>query len=182
MIYQTIGEIYEGNARIRAKLKETVENLTDEQLNFRVDENWWTIREVVEHISIVEGGVAKICGGLLQKSAEENVANDGSANISMEFLQKAGAAANRRETKLQAPDRVKPSGTLTIQESFAKMKENGEIFNQIRAGLETVSTQNAKFPHPYFGDMTAVEWLVLTGGHETRHTAQIERLLGKIRQ
>ncbi len=177
MGYQTIDEVYEGNAKVRAKLEQTVENLTDEQLNFRVDENWWTIREVVEHIAIVESGVAKICGGLLQKSVEENIANDGSANISLEFLQKAAAAANRRETKLQAPDRVKPSGTLTIAESFAKMKENGEILNQIRTGLETVNTQNAKFPHPYFGDMSATEWLFLVGGHDGRHLDQIEEIL-----
>ena len=178
MNYQTIAGIYESNAKVRAKLNETLENLTDEQLNFRVDENWWTIREIVEHISIVEGGIAIICSRLLEKSAEENLPNDGSANISEEFLKTSGSA-DRRTTKLQAPDRVKPSGTLTIEESFAKLNANSEIFNKIRVGLETVNTQKAKFPHPYFGDMTATEWLLLVGGHERRHIDQIEEILGK---
>lgn len=179
MSFQTIAEIYEGNGKVRAKLNQTLENLTDEQLNFRVDENWWTIREIVEHIAIVEGGIAMICSRLLEKSSEDNLANDGSANISLEFLTKARAAANRRETKLQAPDRVKPSGTLTIEESIAKLKANDEIFNQIRTGLETINTTNAKFPHPYFGDMSAAEWLFLVGGHERRHLDQIEEILEK---
>jgi len=180
MGYQTIAEIYEGNAKIRTKLKQTVENLTDEQLNFRMDENAWTPREIVEHISIVEGGIAGICARLLQKSAEENLPNDGSANISVEFLEKSSSAGDRRTAKLQAPDRVKPSGTLSIEESFAKLKENSEMLKQIRTGLETVNTQKAKFPHPHFGDMTATEWLLLIGGHERRHIDQIEEILTTI--
>lgn len=177
MSYQTIAEIYDGNAKVRAKLKQTIENLTDEQLNFRMSEDSWTPREIVEHISIVEGGIAGICARLLQKSVEENLPNDGSANISAEFLTKSGSAADRRTTKLQAPDRVKPGGTLSIEESFAKLQENSEKLDQIRTGLETVNTQNAKFPHPHFGDMTATEWLLLIGGHERRHIDQIEEIL-----
>ena len=38
-----------------------------------------------------------------------------------------------------------------------------------------------KFPHPFFGELSATEWLVLLGGHEARHTAQIERILSGIR-
>ncbi|NNE65356.1 MAG: hypothetical protein HKN33_02220 [Pyrinomonadaceae bacterium] len=33
------------------------------------------------------------------------------------------------------------------------------------------------FPHPAFGKLTAIDWLVLIGGHENRHTSQIERIL-----
>ena len=179
MSYQTIAEIYDGNAKIRARLKQTIENLTDEQLNFRTDETTWTIREIVEHIAIVEGGIAKICAKLLHESGEENLPNDGNANISADFLAKT-ATSDRRTTKLSAPDRVKPSGARTIEESFAKMIENGEILNQLQAGLETINTQKAKFPHPYFGDMTATEWLLLVGGHERRHIDQIEEILEKV--
>jgi hypothetical protein len=37
-----------------------------------------------------------------------------------------------------------------------------------------------KFPHPYFGPLSAVEWLVLLGGHEARHLQQIKNIAGKI--
>ena len=177
MNYQTIGEIYEANAKIREKLKATIANLSEEQINSRLNENGWTIREIVEHISIVEGGMATICSRLLQKSAEENLANDGKANISAEFLEKATLIANRRERKAQAPERVIPTGTLSIAESLAKMDENAKIFEQIRTGLETTDTQKPKFPHPFFGDLSATEWLALVGGHEFRHIDQIEEIL-----
>lgn len=177
MNYQTTGEIYEANAKIREKLKATIANLSEEQIESRLNENGWTIREIVEHISIVEGGMATICSRLLQKSAEENIANDGKANISAEFLEKAKLIANRRERKAQAPERVLPTGTPSIAESLAKMDENAVILEKIRAGLENTNTQKHKFPHPFFGDLSATEWLALIGGHEFRHIDQIEEIL-----
>jgi hypothetical protein len=177
MNYQTIGEIYEANAKIRAKLKAVIENLSEEQTNLRLAENGWTIREIVEHISIVESGIATICSKLLQKSVEEKTANDGKANISAEFTEKAKQIANRRERKLQAPERVLPGGALSIAESLSRMDETFKIFEQIRAGLETIDTQKFKFPHPYLGDLSATEWLSLAGGHEYRHIDQIEEIL-----
>lgn len=177
MNYQTIGEIYEANAKIRAKLKSVIENLTDEQTNLRLDENGWTIREIVEHITIVENGMATICSRLLQKSAEENLANDGKANISAEFLEKAKLIANRRERKAQAPERVLPSGTLSVAESLAKMEETSKLLQQVKEELEAIDTQKHKFPHPFFGDLSATEWFALVGGHEFRHIDQIEEIL-----
>src|SRR5690348_3322268 len=134
MKYQTIAEIYDGNAKVREKLKATLADLTDEQLNFRAEENNWTIQEIVEHISIVEGGVAILCSRLLQKAAEENLSNNGTANITADFLAKAGQSADRRIHKLKAPERVLPSGKLSISDSFAKLAENFEVLNGLRQG------------------------------------------------
>jgi hypothetical protein len=177
MNYQTIGEIYEANAKIREKLKATIANLSEAQLESRLDENGWTIREIIEHISIVENGMAKICAKLLRESVEENLSNDGKANISPEFLERAKLITDRRNRKVQAPERVMPSGGLSVAESLAKMDENAGILQQIRAGLELTDTQKHKFPHPFFGDLSATEWLVLVGGHEYRHIDQIEEIL-----
>jgi uncharacterized damage-inducible protein DinB len=178
MIYQTIAEIYRGNDKVREKLKTTINDLTEEQLEFRLDENTWTIREIVEHISIVEGNIATLCSRLLQKAAENNLSNDGTAHISAEFLAKAGAA-DRRVQKLQAPERVFPSGKFSVAESMAKMGENAEVLRSLQTGLETINTEQHKFPHPAFGEMSATEWLMLIGGHERRHLDQIEEILSR---
>lgn len=177
MNYQTIGEIYQANAKIRQKLNAVIENLSEEQINSRLNESGWTIGEIVEHIAIVESGMAKICSRLLQKASEENIPNDGSANISAEFIEKAALIANRRERKAQAPEIVLPSGSLSIADSLAKMEETSQILDQVRTGLETVNTLKYKFPHPFFGDLSATEWFALIGGHEFRHIDQIQEIL-----
>ena len=62
------------------------------------------------------------------------------------------------------------------------MNANRPVFDALRATLEKYDVSEPKFPHPYFGDITATEWMVVAVGHEQRHTKQIERLLAKIRQ
>lgn len=177
MSYQKISEIYEANDQTRAKLKNLVENLTDEQLHFLPAGENWTIEQIVEHISIVEYGIAKISERLLNAAKENGKTSDGSAKISTEFLQKAAAS---REQKLSASERVHPKGGVTIAESFAKMNETRQILEGLRPLFETVDETQAKFPHPAFGDMTSHEWLLLLGGHEQRHIAQIKRILAQM--
>jgi DinB superfamily len=174
----TIEEIYVKNASIREQLKLRISKLNDEQLNLRL-ENSWTILEVVEHIAIVESGIAGICTALLKKSQVENIPNTGKANLSETFAERTILLGDRRKQKVEAPERVLPTGKLSIAESFAKMAESSEILNQLRNGLEAIDTQKATFPHPFFGELSATEWLVLIGGHEFRHIDQIDEILSK---
>ncbi len=179
MNYQTIDEIYEANGKIREKLKATINNLSDEQVNFRVDENTWTIAEIVEHISIVENGMSKICAKLLHKSAEENLPNSGQANLSAEFIEKVSALLADKTRKAQAPERVLPQGNVKIAESLGKMNETAQLLIELRPAFQTISAVKNTFPHPFFGDLSATEWLAIIGGHEFRHINQIERILSQ---
>ena|SRR5215204_2189817 len=177
MNYKTISEIYDANDRIRVKLKGIVTNLNDEQANTLPDGEKWTVKEFVEHIAIVDEGIMRISAKLLTAAKENGRAADGTAKFTEEFVQKIGSA---RDSKFEAPDRVRPTGTKTIAESLAKLDETRQKLEALRPLFESVDCSEPKFPHPAFGDMTAHEWLALLGGHETRHLKQIENLLERI--
>jgi len=177
MNYQTISEIYEANDRVRAKLKGIVANLNDEQANTLPDGEKWTVKEFVEHISIVDEGIMRISAKLLTAAKENGKSADGSAKFTEEFVQKI---ASGRDAKFEAPDRVRPTGTKSIEESLAKMEETRRKLEELRPLFESVDCSEVKFPHPAFGDMTAHEWLALLGGHEARHIRQIEGVLEKL--
>lgn len=177
MNYQTISDIYEANDRVRAKLKGIVENLNDEQANTLPEGEKWTVKEFVEHISIVDEGIMRISAKLLGEAKASGKQADGKAKFSDEFVQKT---AGSREAKFEAPDRVRPTGTKSIAESLAKLDETRQKLEELRPLFESVECSDIKFPHPAFGDMTAHEWLALLGGHETRHIRQIESVLAKI--
>jgi hypothetical protein len=179
MKYETIGEIYTRNAEIRELLKSKVSDLTAEQAGLRLANSGWTIAEIVEHIAIVEKGMATICASLLKKSSENTLPNNGNANISESFIAKTVLVSDRKKRKVEAPERVLPSGQLSIAESLAKMNENALILMEMKRELETIDTQTPKFPHPFFGDLSATEWLALIGGHELRHIDQIDEILSK---
>jgi len=177
MNYQTISEIYEANDKVRAKLKDIVANLNDEQANTLPDGEKWTVKEFVEHISIVDEGIMRISAKLLNAAREAGKSSDGTAKFTDGFVQKM---AGGRDAKFEAPDRVRPTGTKSIGESLAKMDETREKLEELRSLFESVECSEVKFPHPAFGDMTAHEWLALRGGHEARHIKQIVGVLEKI--
>jgi len=177
MNYQTISDIYEANDKVRAKLKGIVTNLNDEQVNTLPEGEKWTVREFVEHISIVDEGIMRISAKMLNEAKASGKTSDGSAKFSDEFVQKT---AGSRESKFEAPDRVRPTGTKSIAESLAKLDETRAKLEELRPLFESVECSDIKFPHPAFGDMSAHEWLALLGGHETRHIKQIEGILAKI--
>ena len=176
MNYQNISEIYEANAKIRVLLRETVSNLTDEQANFVPGEEKWSVAKLVEHISLVEGGITRIFGKLLTAAEAKGGRTGGEAKISEDFLQKLVWG---KDQKFEAPERVHPSGKMTIAESLAKLDENRQQLEELRPLFESVECSDFKFPHPAFGELTAHEWLALLGGHEARHLKQIKEVLAQ---
>ncbi len=178
MNYQTIDEIYAANGKIYEKLKQLVSNLSDEQANFLPEDEKWTVAKIVEHISMVENGMMRICAKLLKEAQEKGETSDGKANITPDFLQKISGA---RDQKFDAPERVHPEGNQTIAESLDKMDENHKTLEEMRPLFESVGCSEFKFPHPAFGPLNANEWLALLGGHEMRHSQQIKNLLEKVK-
>ena len=176
MSNQTIGDIYAKNDVIRRTTKQLVASLNDEQTAVLPDGEKWTIAEIVEHIAIVQDGMAKISAKLLTQAQAAGAASDGAARLSENFAAKAAEAAT---LKFEAPDRVRPTGNQSIEDSLKKMDAARGELEKLRPLFESVECSDYKFPHPFFGDLTAHEWLALVGGHEARHLKQIENRLTK---
>ena len=176
MIFDSIEDIYSANDEIHAALKSLVSTISEDTAQTSIANEKWTIAEIVEHIAIVDEGASKICAKLLGNAQTAAASSARSASVSDNFL-KHYATIN--DVKLVAPDRVQPIGVVPIAESVARMDQNRARLYELRSRFESLNS-DATFPHPYFGQMTAVEWLILIGGHEKRHTEQICRLLEQV--
>jgi hypothetical protein len=174
MEYKTIDEVYAANASIREKFKGAFASLTEEQLNARSSGDEWSVAQIVEHVAIVNGGALRICAKLLGKAEAAGKTNDGSVFISPEFVQAASSAVGQ---KLEAPEMVRPINNVPIADSVTKLDELQTQYAELKAKFESIDGIEAKFPHPYFGDLSAQEWLLLSGAHEIRHLKQIRRVL-----
>jgi len=173
---QTIGDIYAKNDQIRENTKQLVASLTGEQTAALPDGEKWTIAEIIEHIAIVQDGMTKISAKLLSQAQATGKASDGAARLSENFAAKATEA---QTLKFEAPDRVRPTGNQSIEESLKKMDEARDELGKLRPLFESVECSDYKFPHPFMGELTAHEWLALVGGHEARHLRQIENRISK---
>jgi len=177
--YESIGDIFDSNGQIRQRFTSTVAEMSSAESTRLLPGESWSVAQVAEHIALVNSGIARICAKLLNAAKTSGKLYDGSALASADFV---ANLRNIADTRLEAPERVRPTGNVALEGSAAKMKDNDIAFGSMRQDLERYDLSEHKFPHPYLGDLTASEWLILSGAHELRHTEQIGRMLALLRR
>ena len=175
MNFETIGDIYEYNDNVRARLIDVVGNLSDEDAKLPTENGKWDVAKVVEHLAKVESGMMSISMRLLTAAKDQGL-KFGGVRLSPEFVEKFEEILEEGQ-KLEAPGVVQPEGGKEISASLEAMEANRQQLNMLRPMFEEYEGTKMTFPHPVFGGLTAIDWLVLVGGHESRHTDQIERIL-----
>lgn len=179
MKYESIADIYSANQKIRGQFLAVLADVTEAEATTVAESETWSIGHLVEHVATVNNGMAGICGKLIEKAKAAGAASDGTLAISSDFFDKIGSLATR---KAEAPERVRPVGGMPLSVSFGRLETADTAFEALRNDFEHVGLVEPKFPHPFFGDLTAIEWFVLAGLHEHRHTGQLDGLLAKVRQ
>ena len=181
MIYHSVAEIFDAIDAVREKLVQTVSGLTSSQLIFRPEETAWTITELVEHLAKTEASLVPLVFRLLKNAEADESAppSDGTINPPVSLVEQSEKAASMR---MQAPEIIYPGGTATVAESLAKLAESRAAIQSLRPRLEAVNLSATAFPHPFFGKLNLYQWLAFIGLHESRHLAQIEKLLARMRE
>ncbi|MBC7932919.1 MAG: DinB family protein [Rubrivivax sp.] len=173
MDYNSVAEIYEEIDSTREKLLRAVEDLDDGQHGFRPSPERWSIAEIIEHLSIVEGQVARLLEKLLSKAeAGGHTRAEGSTFAPVTIAEQV---EQTREQKLTAPEQIRPTG-VPISDALAALRASRTALRSMRPRLERLEGANVIFPHPAFGPINIYQWLAFVGAHEARHLAQIEAL------
>ncbi len=178
MRYETIADIYSANRKMREMFIATLDGILPDEATALPAGEKWSIQQIVEHVSMVDFGISRICAKLLEAAKAEGKESDGSFALSPTFGTRAVEMAG---LKVEAPDRVQPTGDVTVPKAVATMTANRVVFDSLREDFQRYDHSDHKYPHPFFGDLTAGEWLVMAGLHQQRHTKQIENLVAKIR-
>jgi hypothetical protein len=179
MRFESIDEIYKTNDRIRQELKDLLAEISNEELRRKPEAGKWSIAEVVEHLQMVEHSMVRISAKLLEKAKSNGEANDGNLTFSPFFTERSDEIAR---TKVEAPEFVRPGGDRSVEESLAAMAVTREKCRGLKELFEAYNGNIYKFPHPFFGELSAIEWLGLIGSHEQRHIRQIRNILSSIRE
>lgn len=109
------------NNQARENLFVEVEHLTNEELNKKPSENEWSIKQVLEHLYLMEGAIAKTIQYQLS-AGEDSVVGDKPIELSV-----------NRSTKVQAPDFANPS------DDFATLDELKEKLSQTHEALSAIA-------------------------------------------
>lgn len=146
-----------------------IEGLTEEQWKFKSAPERWSIAETAEHIAHTEETIWNLVRGKLMKSPPAPERRG-------ETREKDETIINvvpDRSRKLQAPERLQPTGRWASREELVKS------FQAVRAAQidflnSTKEDMRSRFEeHPFLKTLDAYQWLLLNGAHGKRHTAQI---------
>lgn len=170
MTFNSVREIYQSINESRSRLRTSVEGLTDSELNFRGSPDRWSITEILEHLALVEGQLARLFRVMVAKAeAAQSEPHAHFSPVSIEEL-----LAPLRHQKIEAPENARPTGHVSASESLARLEESRAALHSLLPRIEKVNGSSVIYPHPAAGPINLYQWLLFVGAHEDRHLGQIE--------
>lgn len=162
------------NATIAAQFQATTDSLislletfTPETFNRKTAPTAWNAGDVAEHLLLFDIRLQEILATATQPA---------NRNPTEKIAEYTGRVTNR-EARIDAPPFLIPvPAERTPAEMIAKLRtERNKIVTAMATqDLTLVSTD---FPHRFFGEMTAYEWVVFLDLHTHRHFPQLKELL-----
>lgn len=126
-------------------------------------EGAWTPLMVAEHIALVEDSTARVLRRLRRVRQGEAL------------LPPQAVRGEFKDGKPQAPEGVRPQGGLGLEEVLARL-ERARAF-LLEEAAQADPHHPATFPHPFFGELTALGWVRAAAYHEAHHLAQLKEAL-----
>lgn len=176
MAYQSVAEIFETIDETRERLYSRVEGLSPAQEKFRPAPDAWSVAEIVEHLSIMEGRLSGLLKMMLKKAEAASIEARDRKQSFRPFSLDQHIERSLTE-KYIAPETVRPSGNVPLGDSLAGLRRTRAALHELRPKLKTIALSNMTYPHPVFGPLDLYQWLAFIGVHEDRHLRQIEAVL-----
>jgi len=174
-VSRKVQEIVDRNSHIREKVVGLISDLNEDQLNYKPEGGAWSICDIVHHLALSDEASAKLMSNLLKRARAENIPFDSSPDGS-ELHSADDIFARIAEPRFQAPDRVAPRSHVPVEESLARLKASRARMLESVEELASYDLTQLKFPHPAAGDLNGYQWLLISGGHESRHGEQIKKI------
>jgi uncharacterized damage-inducible protein DinB len=162
----------------RTELLQSVADADSDRLRARPAPEKWSVAEILEHLRIVEAGVARLITKRVTKAREAGIAQEGSTESILASLDQY--ASILQYAPITAPETVRPRSDVDPEEALAGL---GRSRDDLRAAAELangIALGDIKHTHPVLGEIDLYQWLIFIGQHETRHRRQIERTLKEI--
>lgn len=157
------------NKEARETLLSEINDISDEKLNQKPDEANWSIKQIVEHLFLMEGSIVKMVENQLEIGQD------------VQTEEKPIELSVDRREKVDAPDFAKPSDDFqTLEELQIKLEASQQGLLQLAETTNEHDLERKAFQHPVFGDMSLKQWLPFIGWHEKRHIKQIQEVKEKL--
>ena len=166
-------EIVEKLEASRAAVLATVDAINEERLMDAPDGRW-SVAQVIDHLAIVETGIARLMAKLLDRAGETLPAESSEQSVLGRIDEQNLSDRTRR---IEAPDGVRPREHVTLAEARAALEESRKLLMQQIERADGRALGTLSFPHRIFGPLDLYQWLLFVAHHEDRHREQIEEMV-----
>jgi hypothetical protein len=162
----------------RKELLQSFEGVPGDRLCQRATPEGWSVAEILDHLRMVEAGVARL---ITKRVAQAREAGLGEERSTKSVLPSFDQHSARLESAvMQSPPTVVPRANIDINEAVEGLEGSREALRAAAVSANGLSIGEIKHTHAILGELDLYQWLIFVGQHEGRHKKQIERTLKSI--
>ena len=147
-----------------------VARIPEQDRSRRPSADRWSVAEVLEHLAMVERGVAK----LIAKRGRQTPSPDQAAATPLDDTRIAHLRG--RTQRREVPDFVRPSGSMNFEAALRALEETRTSLRQATLDADPAALDGCTHPHPVLGPITLRDWVHFVAHHEARHAAQVAEI------
>ncbi len=150
-------------------LIESTQGLSDAQWHFTPAPGSWSVSQVLEHLTVLEGLFVDVRFPMLMQAppSEPRAGVEQTDAIILESVPD-------RTVKITAPGPICPSGQCPPAELLERFRAHRE--KTMALARETDGLREHVAPHPVLGPLDAYQWLLAVAAHTRRHVGQIQEV------
>jgi hypothetical protein len=146
-----------------------------DRLKVRPRPNEWSAAEVIDHLRIVEGGIARMFAKRIAQARDGGLRAEDSTESILGSLDYIGETLDHG--KIEAPVAVTPPLEVDIDAAITGLTVTRKTLLDALANGDGLALGDIKHTHPILGELDLYQWLLFVGRHEARHSRQIRRVL-----
>jgi hypothetical protein len=173
-LHPRIAELLEHLDETRAALLDAVQHVAHDRRDARTGDGRWTVGEVLDHISRVEAGFARLLTKRVSDARAKGIGRETEVSSILGTVE-SGPLTDRNR-RLQAPEIVVPRQGATVAEGLAALEASRAAMRAAVLDANGVALGAITQQHPYFGTLNMYQWGLFLGFHDLRHAEQIREI------
>jgi hypothetical protein len=158
----------------RAVLLAAVAAIPEDRRAERASENAWTAGEVIDHLALVEDGVARLLERRAERGRAEGLGPDPETSSILGCLD--DRLMDRTQHRFQAHEVVRPRSGTDASVALASLAQSRLALVAAMRHIDGLDLGALRARHPALGEIDLYQWLVMVAKHERRHAQQLEEL------
>jgi hypothetical protein len=162
----------------RRELLQSFEGVEGDRLCRRTAPDGWSVAEILEHLRMVESGVARLITKRVGQAKEAGLGEEKSTVSVLPSFNPYSAMLDK--AVLKAPATVQPRPNIDISDALEGLESSREALRAAVVSASGLALGEVKHTHQILGELDLYQWLIFVGQHEGRHRKQIERTFNSI--